>query len=449
MSRKRSRQNTGSQKGLAVLICVLAMICLIAGGVYIDTFYGGGRLKSIVAEKKEQPAEEVKENPVKTMAVDISSKASMAVFEEEFLLCTKDGVKYFIGMGAQKWNDTFNMTSPVLVQEGNYIAVGDMGGKMLRVYDRNGLLYELQAEGSPLQFAVNEKGYLSLITKNQNTYHIYIYNAKGNLLKERVEESSGVYPLCADISDDSKVFAISYLDTTDLSPVGKVCFFYIGQEESETHTDSMFAGVEKTDEIIPVIQYMKGGVLAAVSDKGVYGMDANGAEIWRYPLENTIDRAAFGDKEYIVLALGDGVANKDGRQKGTVCWLDGNGKERASYESGEMVTYLHAGEKGVSIGNGHVYTGLSHGGSVGWSYTATTDLTDLMPMEKLNRVMLVAKEEVAIMEMKKDAEGKQNEEEEAAETEAEQQTETNEEEQPAEEKEQSAEEQAEDSEAAE
>lgn len=403
MSGKRSRRKSGGQKGLTALVCVLAVICLVAGGIYIDTFYGGGKLKAFMAEQseKEEPPAEEKKDPVKSMAVDISSKASMAVFGEEFLLCTKDGVKYFIGMGAQKWNDTFNMTSPVMVQEGDYIAVGDMGGKMVRVYNREGLQYELQAEGSPMQFAVNEKGYLSLITKNNAAYHIYIYNAKGSLLKERVEESSGVYPLCADISDDCRVFAVSYLDTTDLSPVGKICFFYIGQEDSETHTDSMFAGVEKTDEIIPVIHYRKGDILAAVSDKGVYGIDTDGVEVWSYPLENTVDQAAFGNKEYIVLAFGDSVANKDGRAKGTVCWLDGNGKERASYESGDTVTYLYAGEKGVSIGNDRVYTGLTHSGSESWNYTAISDLTDLMPMEKLNRAMLVAKEEVAIMELKK------------------------------------------------
>ena len=139
---------------------------------------------------------------------------------------------------------------------------------------------------------------------------------KGTLLKERVEESNGVYPLCSDVSDDSKVFAVSYLDTTDISPIGRVVLFYIDAEESENHTDSMFAAVEKTDEIIPVIGYMKKGVLAAVSDVNVYGIGSDGAELWAYPLENTIDQASLGHKEYMVLAFGDSVADKDGREKG-------------------------------------------------------------------------------------------------------------------------------------
>lgn len=391
-----------SNKTLTAIVCVLALVCLCAGGIYIDTFHGNGMFKEMLNGSEQPKVPETEKEPtVESMAVDISSKAMMAVFEKEFLLCTKDGVKYFATMGDAKWSDTFNMTSPAMVQEGDYVAVGDMGGKTVRVYDRSGMLYDLQAEGSPVQFALNESGYLSLITKNEDTYRIRVYNTKGTLLKERVEESNGVYPLCSDVSDDSKVFAVSYLDTTDIAPVGRVVLFYIDAEKSENHTDSMFAAVEKTDEIIPVIGYMEKGVLAVVSDANIYGIGGDGGELWNYPLENTIDQAALTMKEYIVLAFGDSVADKDGREKGTVCWLDASGKEKASFESGDSVTYLQAADKGVVIGNARKYLGVSHGGSENWKYVATGDLTDLIPMEKLNKVMVVGKELVSIYDMSK------------------------------------------------
>lgn len=404
MGRKNPRMKLNiSNKSLTVLVCVLAVVCLVAGGLYIDTFYGKGMLQSFLSQmgqKETAPSEETA--PAESMAVDISSKATMAVFGKEFLLCTKDGVKYYTSMGDQKWSDTFNMTSPVLVQEGEYIAVGDMGGKMVRVYNRDGMLYDLQAEGSPVQFALNESGYLSLITKSGNAYRIRIYNAKGTLLKERVEESSGIYPLSSDISDDSKAFAVSYLDTTDIAPIGRVLLFYISADDSENYTDSIFAAaLEKTNEIIPVVSYRKNGALAVISDMAVYGIGSDGSELWNYPLENTIDQAALGNKEYIVLALGDSMADKDGRAKGTVCWLDGSGKEKASFETGESVTYLLSSEKGVVIGNDRSYTGVTHSGSENWNYIATADMNDLIPMEKLNRVMAVGQEQVSIYDMTK------------------------------------------------
>jgi len=413
MSRKRSKKKSRiSNKTLTTLACVLAVVCLFAGGVYIDTFHGSGAFRSFLSqmgEGKEPSASET--NAVKdTMEIDISSKAVMAVFDKEFMLCTKDGVKYFAAMGDQQWSDTFNMTAPAIVQEGDYVAVGDMGGKTIRVYDREGMLYDLHAEGSPVQFALNESGYLSLITRNEDGYRVRIYNPKGTLLKERVEESNGIYPLSSDISDDSKAFAVSYLDTTDISPIGRVVLFYIDAETSEEHTDSMYAGVEKTDEIIPMISYRADGTLAVITDQNIYGIGSTGEEQWNYPLENTIDQVALGHKEYIVLAMGDSVADKDGREKGLVCWLDSSGKEKASFETGDSVTYLRAAEKGVVVGNDRTYTGVNHSGSVGWNYTVTTDLNDMIPMEKLNHVMVVGKEFVSVYDMSKVQQGIKQEE---------------------------------------
>lgn len=402
MGRRRpEKKRKISDKSLMVVVCILAVVCLAAGGIYIDTFYGKEMFRTFLSQTKQEEKPKEEETAVESMAVDISSKAAMATFGKEFLLCTKDGVKYFTSMGDQKWNDTFNMSSPTMVREGDYMAVGDMGGKTVRVYNRDGMLYDLQTEGSPMQFALNENGYLSLITKSEKTYRIRIYNEKGALLKERVEESSGIYPLSSDISDDNRAFAVSYLDSTDIAPIGRVLLFYISAEDSENYTDSMFAAVEKTNEIIPVVSYRKNSTLAAISDQAVYGIGSDGGEIWSYVLENTIDQAALGNKEYIVLALGDSVADKDGREKGTVCWLDGNGKEKAAFETGESVTYLFSGEKGVVIGNDRNYTGVSHSGSESWNYTATADMSDLIPMEKLNRVMVVGKEQVSIYDMTK------------------------------------------------
>lgn len=406
MKRRPKKFLNNSNKMLTALVCILAVVCLVAGGIYIDTFHGQGRFLALIGKTNRTQAQEEdtavqEDTPKESVAVDAGSKAAVAAFGKEFLLCTKDGVKYYTAVGAQKWSDTFSMTSPTLVQEGDFVAVGDMGGKTVRVYNKEGMVYDLQAEGSPVQFALNETGYLSLITKNDSSYRICVYNRKGKLLKERVEESKGIYPLSSDVSDDSRVFAISYLDTTDISPMGRVLLFYINAEDGENFTDSMFAAVEKTDEIIPVISYRKNGALAVISDQAVYGVGSDGGELWNYPLENTVDQAALGNKEYIVLALGGGVANKDGREKGTVCWLDGNGNEKGSFASGESVTYLHAAEKGIVVGNDRDYTGVTYSGNESWNYTAITDLNDLIPMEKLNRVMAVGKNEISVYAMTK------------------------------------------------
>ena len=397
---ERRRKN----KGIVTLLILLIILGGATGLIYMDTFYGEGRLQgyySKVFQKDTEGAEQ--ENAVVSqgkMAIDESSRSTFATFGESFLLCTKDGVKYFNEMGDRKWNDTFNMTSPQMVYEGKYAAVGDMSGKTVRVYGENGLLYTVQTEGQLMQFALNTNGYLSIISKESNAYCIQIYNAGGTLLKGRVEESDGVFPLSSDVSDDNKSFVVTYMDTSDIEPIGRVLFFYINPEDSENYTDSMFAAVEKSDEVIPVVGFMQGGVLAAISDKAVYGISPSGQEVWSYPLDNMVQHVSLANKNYVVLALGDVIANKEGRTEGLLCWIDSDGKEVASYEGGGAIGYLKASKQGVIIGVDRTYSGLRHSGRLAWSYRATSDVRDILSMESLERVMLITKNEAIITEMK-------------------------------------------------
>ena len=119
------RQRKENDSRLMIVVFVLAVVCLLAGGLYIDTFYGGGRLKTFMTQISKKDSEDKRAaRPRESMQIDSGNKTTIATFGTSFALCTKDGVKYYAGMGDQKWNDTFNMTSPLVVSEGKYIAVG-------------------------------------------------------------------------------------------------------------------------------------------------------------------------------------------------------------------------------------------------------------------------------------------------------------------------------------
>lgn len=401
---KNQQKPKTKDKGLITLLVILTLVGAVAGLIYLDTFYGAGRLQSYfsnVFQAKESGSGNGETVEAKgKIQLDESSRSSFAVFGSRFLLSTKDGVKYFNGIGDRKWNDTFNMTIPQLISEGSYAAVGDMNGKTIHVYGENGLMYTVQIEGTIIQFALNKNGYLSVISKGDTAYSVQIYNGGGTLLKGRIEESAGIFPLCSDVSDDNKSFAISYLDTSDIQPIGRVLFFYVNPDDSENLTDSMFAVVEKNDEVIPIIGFMQGGGLTAVSDRGIYGISPVGQETWNYPLENRLAQISLANKNYVVLAMGDSIANRDGREKGTICWIDSSGKEIASYKSGGVVDYLQASEHGVVIGVDKIYSGIKNSGRLAWSYRSASDVKDILPMEQLEQVMLVTKGEAIITEMK-------------------------------------------------
>ena len=253
-----------------------------------------------------------------------------------------------------------------------------------------------------MQFALNRQGWLSMVVHTEHSYQICIYNKKGKIVKKRVEENKGIYPLSSDISDDSESFAVSYLDTTDVKPVGRVLMFYIDAEKSKKHTDSIYAAVEKKDEMISVVSFKEGDLLTVLSDRGLYGIRPDGSEAWKYTLDNAAEQADFSQKEYTVLVLGDALPGKEGKTAGTVLWLDSRGRETASYcpaKEDTDISYLRAEPQGIVIGSGSRYWGVDNGGDERWQYRSETEGPDLLPMEKINDVMLVTKEFVQIMDM--------------------------------------------------
>jgi len=291
------------------------------------------------------------------------------------------------------------MAAPELIEEGGYYAVGDLAGKTAKVYNESGPVYTVQVTGNILYFALNRNGYLGIITKDKEVYSIMVYNNTGTQLIVRQEGETGVYPFSMDISDDNRIFAISYLDTTDVEPVGSINFFYVNESEGRNFSESMFASVIKTNELIPKIFYLDNGNLIVASDKGLYGIGSDGKEKWNIELTNHISYIGVEKKKYIVVAYGSAISGKNSRKVGNVSWINGDGKEIASFQAKDAVTYLNCDNTGTVIGCNKTYYGFKIGGRAFWEYTATKDMVDVLLMENVNNVLFVTNDNAVILNM--------------------------------------------------
>ncbi len=405
------------KKGSKKYIIILFLFALIVGGscglYYVDTFYGQGKINTILSSlqqkkttqtdadtEQEQNGVDIIEQSNEKNSISLSSGGALfATKGKKFLMCTKDGARYMNSMGDQKWNDTFTMTAPELIEEGEYYAIGDLSGKSVKVYDETGLLYTAQNTGNVLYFALNRNGYLGVITKDKEIYTVMIYDREGTQLTGRQEGEKGVYPLSMDISDDNRVFAISYLDTTDVEPIGKVNFFFVNESEGKNFSESMFSGVIKNNEFIPKVFYLDNGSLVMVSDRALYGIASNGEERWAIELTNHISYIGLEKKKYIVAAYGGAISGRNSKKQGYVSWINGDGKEIASFQAKDAVTYLNCDNTGTVIGCNKTYYGFKIGGRAFWEYTATKDMIDVLLMENVNNVLFVTNDTAVILNM--------------------------------------------------
>lgn len=397
--KKISSDNNNKNKKKKPFFIFLIFIIIIVGCVFAyDKYYGNGIVKTIIMNyinnvKEEIPNEAEKEENIKTakkedyMTFSSDSKSSFKVYGEGFIHCTKDGIKYYSEMGKEKWNDTFTMTSPYISTEGEFIAVADIMGRTAKMYNSKGKVYEISLDAPIVKIALNKNGFMGVIMNSSGNYIIKIINSLGNVVTERVEATANIFPTGLDISEDDKSFSISYVDTTDISAISKIVFFYIGETEGD-YIDGMFSGITKQNEYIVYLYYMENNTLVAVSDKSVIAMDSIGKEIWTYSLPNKLDWVSFSARTYIALGCGEEMESADGYKNGTVIFLNLQGKEIGTFESDNEITYLEAYSDGTVVGNSKKFTMVKKSGSVIWEHSATQDINDIIPI-KGNNVLYI------------------------------------------------------------
>ena len=181
--------------------------------------------------------------------------------------------------------------------------------------------------------------------------------------------------------------------------MGSINFFYVNESEGSNFSESMFASVIKTNELIPKIFYLDNGNLIVASDKGLYGIGSDGKEKWNIELTNHISYIGVEKKKYVVVAYGSAISGKNSRKVGNVSWINGDGKEIADFQAKDGVTYLNCNQTGTIIGCSKTYYGLKIGGRAFWEYTATRDMTDVLLMENVNNVLFVSNDTAVILNM--------------------------------------------------
>jgi len=324
---------------------------------------------------------------VMTYASD--SKTGYRSYDDGFIQYTKDGAKFLTKSGGETWNDVFTMTSPVISERGKYTAIFETGGRSVRVYNDKGLIYNVQTSDPILNSSVCENGYIGVIT-NGESYSVSVYSSSGNLIFQRIEAEEGVYPFSCDISPNGQIIAISYMDTTGVEIDAKVGMFYIDSNKGAEYADSMYAAVEKKEEVIFGLYFVSNDDLIAIGDRHIVYISSSGIEGWNVDVTNEIMGIGLcGNK--IAIIYGDELPDKDGEECGTVAFISSKGKLDKGYCIGAEPDFFASSSGGVVIGSGSNYYGINTSGKAVWSLNDTGSLNGIYPTDNVKKCIYTTK----------------------------------------------------------
>lgn len=389
---KETKKHTAALKFFLILIA----LGIMTGVIYLK-INNISLIDFLLAYQSKYVTSKVVEN----ISFDMDSKSSFALLKNSYVHCTKDGIKY---SGANEWNETFTLSAPTMISEGNIIAVTEFNSKTVYVFNENGKMYSITSNAPIVQFAVNKLGYLAIITKNIDEHIIELYSPSGNLITKRFEgnEQKAIYPIAIDISDDGKFMAVSYLDTNDTVYTSKILFFGTSkQAEAELGADSIVnAGIQGDKQVIFSLKYMNNNTLIAISDKKIIAINQECEEIWNFNLTNEIVSLDFNEGNSIIIAFGNELPGSNAFKPGTVVWYDLSGKQLSSYEIDSDIKFMTSKDKRLLVYAENSIYSITQGGKLFWHHIVLQDVDQMLLFDNLSTILLKYKNSAQIVDIK-------------------------------------------------
>ncbi len=332
---------------------------------------------------------------IASLDYELSSKADFYTYEDKIYYATKDGMQLINESGNSEWSDSYTMISPVLIGDKNIAAVAEDNGTTVRLYNENGLLYNVSFNETVLTFAINSAGYLGTVNKNGSDYSLSIYDESGTVVFGASFPADDGIPTCIDISDDGRMFSVGFIKTSGINIESNILFYYINSNDVQSveNSDGMFASVVSEDCIPVILRFTSDSRCIAVTDDRALFINPTASEDNRtveVPLGNRLKAVCVNGDDTLAMAMGEQILNADNQlAENTVVWYNSNGGKINEYTPDKEITSLFPGIDMTVLAMDRNFEAYNTKGQSVWTYRAIQDTTKVLPFNGSDKMLVV------------------------------------------------------------
>lgn len=192
--------------------------------------------------------------------------SSYKVFSELIVKYSKDGVTLLDKNGKERWNQSYQMATPMIALGEKSGVIADNGGNDMIVFQETGVKGEIHTNLPIEKVDVSQQGIVAAILKEEMNPKVVCYDAQGNLLVEhKIAVSTSGYPIEVAISDDGKTLLVSYLQITNGKVNSRVVYYDFSGKGQEVEDYEIFSEVYE-DTVIPEAYFIGNEVSVLVGD---------------------------------------------------------------------------------------------------------------------------------------------------------------------------------------
>ena len=229
---------------------------------------------------------------------DDSETAKYMSYANGYIRYSNDGVAYFNKKGTAIWNHTISMQNPQIKKCGDAVAVGDINGSTICVFDKSGLLGTVDTSLAISQIEVAKHGVVAAVLEDNDANYINLYNVDGTqIYSVKTSLAGDGYPLDITISEDATKLMASFLYVSGETMKTNVVFYNfsdVGQNETERVVGG-FNHYGST--IVGDVQFMNATTAVAVGEDiiSIFSIKEYPKLVKEIPIESTIQRVFFSN----------------------------------------------------------------------------------------------------------------------------------------------------------
>lgn len=350
--------------GIIVGIIIAVGVLLVVGFIFsMNTEFNG--------------YEVVEETGVKNAAM-----VDYIPYKESLLKYSKDGATYVDGKDQAVWNETYAMKMPVADVSGDYIAIADMNGNDVYIFNSEGKVSSTTMPYRICDIAVASQGEFAVILESDKENYINIYDKNGDPISEiqTTLDKSG-YPMDIDLSDNGEKLFSTYLYLDGAQAKNGLAAYNFGPVGQNENADRLVGGYQLEGTVIPKVEFLDNNTVCAFGDNQfiIYNMREKSSEKARITFDKEIRSVIYGTGYIGVVLPNDGSEKEENKAPYVLELYNTSGKKVMR----KNIDFRY--EKVRMIGNEIVFTGAMEcriftiDGKNKFEYTFNRNIIDMVP----------------------------------------------------------------------
>ncbi len=356
---KRDKMTKSQKKAGYVVLLLVAIVCILFATFLFNRQYKGYSV-------------------VESNVTDYENTANYIEFCSGLLKYTPDGVSYIDGNGNTVWSAGVDMKQPVAVVSGKYVAIADLKGNTVGVFNDEGPVSNVTMPYTICDVDVANQGAFAVVLESEETNYINLYNKKGEIVYEiQTTINKSGYPLDISISDDGKKLFTSYLNIENSVAENSLAAYNFGDVGQNSNADRMVGGYKFKDDVIPKVEFVDNNTVVAFGTHRitVYAMKEKPTEKATIELKEEIRSILYNEK-YVGIVQN---YTADDKHKYVVKVYDLNGNLKFDTYIDYDYNNIYAASKEIIISGGQNCTILRTNGSVKYEGKFTGEIMSIVP----------------------------------------------------------------------